>query len=171
MSASQQNIFLPLIAFYLLLAGSKAEFVTLTVAMTSVDGNGWSNNLISIKQGGRVVGTFGNTFRTGTQSDPVQIEVEGNLLTDIAVYQADDQQSKIGFLIKAPNGTTIYEKLTGTTYGQGVIGTFCPKDGCFAEYNLYLMITMTDTAGDGWGGNVVGIRQKGKPVETFGDDF
>ena len=32
-------------------------------------------------------------------------------------------------------------------------------------------LTLKDSKGDGWNGNILGFRQNGKIISTFGDNF
>lgn len=53
--------------------------------MTDSYGDGWSGNVIGIKQNNTIVGTFGNSFTTGSSSGPVYIAVQGNREAQIVV--------------------------------------------------------------------------------------
>ena len=45
--------------------------------MTDSGSNGWSGNILGIKQNGAMVGTFGNAFTYGSSSGPINITVKG----------------------------------------------------------------------------------------------
>ena len=53
--------------------------IVLTVTMTDAFGDGWTGNLIAIRQNGLIAGTFGSTFSSGTSSGPVYITVAGDI--------------------------------------------------------------------------------------------
>lgn len=72
--------------------------------------------------------------------------------------------------MKAPNGTTIHLRTSGNTFDISTIfATFCPLGVCPTTSTL--IVTMTDSYGDGWNGNVLGIRQNGSVIGTFGAGF
>lgn len=78
----------------------------------------------------------------------------------------------MGFIIKALNGTVIHQRTAGTVFtSTTVFGTFCPMGGCASLSGFNLTITMTDSNGDGWEGTVLGIKQNGVLVGTFGSAF
>lgn len=73
-------------------------------------------------------------------------------------------------MIKAPNGTIIYQRNSGTTFNDtSYFTTFCPLSSC--TNLLVLKITMTDSLGDGWNWNILGIKQNNFTVGTFGSAF
>lgn len=43
--------------------------------MTDAFGDGWNSNILAIKQGDNVVGTFGNGFISGRTTAPVKLVV------------------------------------------------------------------------------------------------
>lgn len=47
----------------------------LTITMTDAFGDGWNSNILAIKQGDTVVGTFGTGFTSGTTTAPVKFVV------------------------------------------------------------------------------------------------
>ena len=78
---------------------------------------------------------------------------------------------QIGFTVRSPNGTIIYQRTNGTGYSIGtVFATFCPL-ACTAAPTLNLSITMSDSFGDGWNGNILAVVQNNGVVGTFGGNF
>ena len=80
--------------------------------------------------------------------------------------------AEVGFVIKAPNNTIIYQRSNGIAFGIGTIfRTFCPIGGCQISPFFTISVTMTDSWGDGWNGNILGIKQNGTIIGTFGGGF
>lgn len=117
------------------------------------------------------MGTFGNTFSSGNSlADPVYVVVQANLATQIVVTNLGQKTNEIGFVVKASNGTIIYQRNSGATFDLArVFSIFCPKDSC--SNVLTLTITMSDSAGDGWNNNVLAIKQNNSIIGTFGELF
>lgn len=142
----------------------------LNITMTDSAGDGWNGNVISVKQNNAVVGTFGGNFTSGSSSGPFYIPIQGGLEVQIVVSQLGTKSDEVGFTIKAPNGTIIHQRNSGTAFTAGTLfSTFCPQGGC--PLTLMLNISMTDTYGDGWEGTTIGIRQSNVTVGTFGTGF
>lgn len=151
-------------------AGGCPATLLLTVTLTDSYGDGWNNNILGFRQGSAVVGNFGNTFTSGSSVGPLFISVVGNLSTSIVVTQLGSKTNELGFTVKAPNGTTIYQRSSGTTFDiNTVFSNFCPIGGC--PNTLVLNITMTDSFGDGWNSNILAVRQNNIIVGTFGNNF
>jgi hypothetical protein len=130
---------------------------------------------ILIKQNKTIVATFGQLFTSGAQVNPVYpvyLPVRSNTTATVLVSQLGSNTSQIAFTIKAPNGTTIYQRSTGTNFtSDTTFATFCLIGGCPSSTSLKLTITMTDSHGDGRSGNVLAIRQNNTVVGTFGSAF
>ena len=127
---------------------------------------------MAIKQNGSVVGTFGGSFTSGYSSGPVYISVKNNLEFQIVVNNFGTSVSEVGFVVKAPNGTTIYQRNKGTIFSAGMIFKIvCLAGGCPATNYFTLTANMTDSYGDGWNSNILGIRQNGTIVGYFGNQF
>ena len=47
--------------------------------MTDSFGDGWNNNIISLKQNNSIVGTFDENFTNGSSSGPIYINVVKNI--------------------------------------------------------------------------------------------
>ena len=72
--------------------------------------------------------------------------------------------------MKAPNGTIIHQRYTGTAFDSTkIFATFCPAFGC--QSILTLFIFMSDAYSDGWEGTILGVKQNGTIVKTFGNNF
>ena len=81
---------------------------------------------------------------------------------------------EVGFVVKAPNGTVIHQRNSGTYFFQSfVFSIFCPVSGCAALSPSYitLSINMTDSGNDGWNNNVLAIRQNNSILGIFGNGF
>lgn len=148
-------------------------YTTLTITMTDSAGDGWNSNILAVKQNNSVlVGTFGDLFLSGSSADPVSVIINSNFVTQIVVSQLGSKANEVGFVIKASNGTTIYQKNSGDKFNASkIFTTFCLSGSCPDYTTLVLTITMTDSSGDGWEGNVLGIKQDGAMVGTFGSAF
>ena len=141
-----------------------------TVNMTDSFGDGWNSNIVGFKQNNVLVGTFGGAFTSGYVTGLLSFSLVGNIPTQIVVTQLGTKTNEVGFVVKALNGTVIYQKAAGTTFVAANIFTgFCPSGGC--PNTQTLTITMTDSSGDGWNGNILAIKQNGAIVGTFGSAF
>lgn len=151
-------------------AGGCPATLLLSVTMTDSYGDGWNGNVLVIEQNDIVLGTFGASFTTGVSSGPIFIPVPAGVLTQIAVSQLGTKTNEIGFTVKAPNGTAIHLRTSGNTFDISTIfATFCPLGVCPTTSTL--IVTMTDSYGDGWNGNVFGFKQNGTLIGTFGGGF
>lgn len=75
-------------------------------------------------------------------------------------------------MIKAPNGTIIHQRTSGSAFTlDDVFGSFCPISNCPDLGGFSVTITMTDAFQDGWEGTILGIRQGGVVKGTFGNAF
>lgn len=61
--------------------------------MTDFWGDGWNGNIIGFKQNNIFVGIFGENFRNGSSSGPVNISVKGNIYTQVVVKQLKNTSS------------------------------------------------------------------------------
>lgn len=144
----------------------------LTIAMTDSYGDGWNGNVFGIKQNGTVVGTFGTGFNTGYNFPSANIAVQGNIEAQIFVSTLGSWTNEVGFIVKAPNDTVIYQRTSGYSFNSTTIfATFCPAGGCPSWGNLTLNISLTDSFGDGWNGNILAVKQNGIVMGTFGSGF
>lgn len=147
-----------------------SDTLNLTITLTDSFGDGWNGNVLSIRQNNTVAGTFGSTFTSGSTSGPFYVVVQGSSEVRIAVHQLGTKTNEIGFIVKASNGTIIYQRSSGTTFDASTtFSTFCPLGGC--PGTLLLTVTMTDSFGDGWNNNIFGFKQNKTIVGTFGSTF
>lgn len=141
--------------------------INVTITMTDSGSDGWNGNVISIKQNNNVVGTFGGSFTSGGSSGPVYMIIQGNLTAQIIVSQLGTKTNEVAFTIKAPNGTTLHQRNSGNTFAANeLIEVFCILGGCPAT--TWVTVTMTDSGSNGWNGNILGFKQNGDFVGTFG---
>ena len=82
--------------------------ISLTIMMTDSGGNGWSSNIMAIKQNGVVVGTFGSGFTRGFVSGPIYISVQGDVEVQVGVSTLGTKTEEVGFAIWAFNGSKIF---------------------------------------------------------------
>lgn len=144
------------------------EYLNLTIYMTDSYADGWDGNILALKQNNVIVGTFGQTFTSGGSIPPVFISVQGNAETQIVVSQFGGYSEEVEFAVAAPNGTYIYRKTRGTKFNSTTIfSTFCPINSCPSSPNVTYYVTMTDTGGDGWNGNVLAFQQGGIVISNF----
>lgn len=76
----------------------------------------------------------------------------------------------MGFVVRASSGIIVYQLNSGSFFDSTtVFSTFCPGGACPATF--LLNITLSDSYGDGWNGNILAIKQNGTIVGTFGNGF
>lgn len=122
---------------------------------------------MAIKQNNTVVGTFGSAFTSGYSSGPVYIVVQGSAEAQIVVSTLGSWTAEVGFTVKAPNGTIIHQRSSGTGFtSTQIFATFCPV-GCPVNPNVTYNLYLSDSYGDGWEGNVLAFKQNGAVVSTF----
>ncbi len=62
----------------------------------------------------------------------------------------------------------IYTRTPGTSFGTTIIfKTFCPLGGCPVSPTIDYYVTLTDSYGDGWNGNVLAFRQNDTGTVTL----
>ena len=134
--------------------------------------DGWSGYILGIRQDNAIVGTFGDKFTSGASSGPVYITVQGDQFAQIVVINIGTNAFHIGFVVKAPNGTVIHQRGTGTSFAAGIIfSNFCPKGGCPDSPYSTFSVTLTDSGSDGWNGNALVILQNKVAVANLGLEF
>lgn len=86
-------------------------------------GSGWtgSGNVLAIKQNNITVGTFGNKFYLGRLFGPVYIWIVPNIEAQIVVSKLGVKTNEIGFVVKNPNGTVMYERKAGATFNASTV--------------------------------------------------
>jgi hypothetical protein len=146
------------------------NMINVTITMTDSSSDGWNGNIISIKQNNNIVGTFGTSFTSGGTSGPVYMLIQGNLTAYIVVNQLGNKTHEVGFTIKDPNDTVLYQRNAGNTFtANELLEEFCILGACPAA--TWVTVTMTDSGSNGWDSNVLAFRQNGIFVGTFGDAF
>ena len=146
------------------------DSLNLTITLSDSFGDGWNGTVLAIKQNNTIVGTFGSTFTSGSTKGPFYIVVQGTSEVRIVVSTLGTKTNEVGFVVKASNGTIIHQRNSGATFTAAtVFSTFCPIGGCPATMDL--TVTLTDSFGDGWNGNVFGFKQNKALVGTFGGAF
>lgn len=145
-----------------------SPYVTLEITLTDSFGDGWNGNILAIKQNNNIMGTFGNTFNSGSSfTYPIYIVVHANITAQIVVNQLGQKTNEVGFVVRNVNGPIIYQKNSGGTFDSTrIITIFCPQNGCLNILNL--TVTLSDSVGDGWNNNVLAIKQNNTIVGTFG---
>jgi hypothetical protein len=65
--------------------------------------------------------------------------------------------NEIGFVITAPNGTVVAQRVGAKEiFPPGIImASFCPDGGCPTSPYITVNIGLTDSFGDGWNGNAM----------------
>lgn len=135
--------------------------------MTDSFGDGWNGNVLAIRQNSTNY-LFGDAFTTGKSSGPVSITLNANMQATIQVSTLSVKTQEIGFTAKFPNGTVIYTRAAGTSFtGSIVFKTFCPSNNCTISPTVDYYLTMSDSFGDGWNGNILSFKQ-GTTIKTFG---
>lgn len=134
--------------------------------MTDTKGDGWNGNILAIKQNDVILGTFGGAFTTGTTTDPVYIRVQIDLAVQAIVSSLGTATNEVLFVVRALNGTLFYQRTSGALFtAVDIFFTMCPNANCLNT--LKLTINMTDSFGDGWNGNTLGVRQNDGIIGTF----
>lgn len=145
--------------------------VLVSVTMTDSGSNGWNGSIIEFKQNNMIVGLFGSNFTNGSSFGPLNFTLNGKINTEVVAYYIGNFTNEIGFQLKFSNGTVIYTRSPGTTFGAlNIFTSFCPLGGC-PPSNATLLVSMTDTSGDGWNGNILGFKQGGAFTSKFGETF
>ena len=73
-----------------------------------------------------------------------------------------------GWVIKAPNGTIVNQRSSGSTfYSSTLFGKFCLVGGCQVSSTVTYKVYTTDSWGDGWEGTVLAFQQNGVTISTF----
>jgi len=148
-----------------------APTVSVNVTMTDSGSNGWNGNIIGFRQNGIIIGQFGSTFTNGSSLGPISFTLNGKINTEVVATTIGNFTNEIGFQLKFSNGTIIHTRSSGTTFGGlTIFATFCALGGCPPSV-VTVSVTMTDSSGDGWNGNVLGFKQNGVFVSKFGDGF
>jgi hypothetical protein len=99
--------------------------------MYDSSGDGWNGNKLAITQNNEIVNTFGAGFGAGSFSGPTYITVQGGALANIIVNTIGNKSQEVGFLIRVPNSTIIYQRASGTAFSSGTVFlTFCPNGNC-----------------------------------------
>lgn len=141
--------------------------------MTDSGNNGWGGIILGFKQVGLIVGMFGDDFTSGSSLGPKNITLMGEVATEIFVlnYASGLYTNEVGFTITCPNGTVLLSRTPGTNFTSTTnFKSFCPLGFC-NNPAANLVVTLTDTAGNGWGGNTIGLSQNGQFVGEFGATF
>ena len=130
---------------------SPANQCNYTVDLTDSYGDGWNGNILGFKQGGIVVGTFGQGFTTGTSYGPVSVALCNAQTTEVVVVTLGTYTDEVGFVIKDASGNVVYTYAAGSTFTAGTIFTTftssCPT--CVAPTGLAASTT-TNSANLSW---------------------
>lgn len=141
--------------------------IVLTITMTDSYGDGWNGNVLTIKQGTKDY-NFGGSFKSGKTSGPLSITINGNMEASIQVYTLGTKTQEIGFTVKFPNGTVLFTQSPGVAFQSNkLFKVFCSLSACSLPLTTDYYLTMTDSYGDGWNGNVLAFKQ-GNIIKTFG---
>jgi hypothetical protein len=138
-----------------------AGSVNLTITMSDSWGDGWNGNIFGFKQNGAIVATFGTGFSSGRSFGPVTVTIPGNVLTQIIVVQYGYYTNEVGFIVKSSNNSTIYTRLPSFFISTIIFAEFCPSTSCGQSTTITYYLTVTDSYGDGWNGNILAFRQNG----------
>lgn len=152
------------------LLGDCPPTIDLIVTLTDSFGDGWNGNVFGFRQNKTIVRKFGKAFTAGSSDGPLYITIFKNLKAQIVVTTLGTKTEEVGFVIKHPNGTILYQRNRGTAFtATSYFTIFCPDSGC--PNTVDLVITMTDSGSNGWNNNVLGIKQNNTIVATFGNNF
>ena len=138
-----------------------ASSVNLTITMSDSWGDGWNGNILGFRQNGAIVATFGTGFSSGFSFGPVFVKIPGNELTQIIVVQYGLYTKQIGFIVRSSSGTVIYTRLPLYFPSTIIFVHFCSSNRCGQSTTITYYLTVTDSYGDGWNGNILAFRQNG----------
>lgn len=140
--------------------------------MTDLEGDGWNGNILGVMQEDVLLGTFGQDFNSGPAPvSPVYIMVEKSKFATIFVKELGFASSEVGFIVKSPSGTVLFQRAAGTSLiSSAILTTLCLTSPCLAPKTLNLTILMTSVS-NGWSGNTLTINQNNLVVGSFGFDF
>ena len=84
------------------------------------------------------------------------------------MFQLGYKTREIAFTIIAPNSTVLYNRYWRSSFGSStVLFGFCPFGECPVADGVNYYLTMVDTYGDGWNGNVLAFKQNVIVANTF----
>ena len=95
-----------------------SPYVTVNIRMSDSFGDGWSANVLAVKQNDITVAYLGSTFTTGSTSGPVPVILQGNAAAQIYVFALGKKTSEVGFSVTAPDGTVISERASGIAFSS-----------------------------------------------------
>lgn len=97
------------------------------------------------------------------------IRVKENIPATLALLAIGSYTDEVGFSIYNEKGDMVFTRCSGSSFSSSTIfHTWCPGSQCEPIEMYDVMITMTDSWGDGWNGNILGFKQNGMIVGTFG---
>jgi len=97
-------------------AGPTENQCMYSVELTDSFGDGWNDNVLGFRQGGTIVGTFGEYFTNGFSYGPVYVALNHNVLTEIVVVNIGEYTSEVGFVVKDPYGAIVYSRNPGINF-------------------------------------------------------
>ena len=134
---------------------------TFTVIMTDSYGDGWNGAIVGFRQGGILAASLTGPVSTGP--DTAYVSLCHNYSVDIEAIAAGSYPSEVGFVVKDPWGTVIYQR-TPATFATGYIfHTFtanCIPPTCLPVSDLTACTDLT-TANLSWTDN------EGTPLGWF----
>lgn len=78
---------------------------------------------------------------------------------------------EVGFTIKFPNETVLLTRSPGATFQSNkLFKIFCSLSACPMPLTTDYYLTMTDSSGNGWNGNILAFKQ-GNITKKFGSEM
>jgi hypothetical protein len=88
-------------------------------------------NALVIVQNKVTVANLGLEFKSKGTLGPFSVVLQGNLPAQIVVGYLGTKTNEVGYTVRAPNGTIILTRTSGSTFkGGNVLSTFCPISNC-----------------------------------------
>ena len=77
------------------------------------------------------MGSFGDAFTTGSSSGPLTVSIPQNKNTRLVLKTLGTNTNEVGFVIKAENGSVIYQRSSGTAFiASSELTSFCVGSSC-----------------------------------------
>lgn len=144
----------------------------LTIKLKDAKGDGWNNNVLGLRQDGRIVAVFGEEFTTGKDYGPITVPVKYGKWTDVVVANYGSKTDEMQFVIIDAEGKKLIEHKSGNAFSADtILGDFCL--GCTGQRSdrVSFFVTLIDSAADGWNGNQLMISQGEDMMLPFGGAF
>jgi len=139
-----------------------------TVNLIDAYGDGWNGNILGFKQGGLIVGTFGQGFTTGTTYGPVSVALCDALPTEIVVSTLGSWTEEVGFDVYDPFGNLVYSHTPGNTFTASTVFYSFTSQCTLPSHDVTTWsIDMSNTIAAGVVTPLATVKNLGLNTETF----